>query len=285
MITSWKSFKQWCHAHPFKWATFVFVVCVIAGLVGDVPDSGIIAAAIAYGVIFVVVYTYDMRRMGLLSISLATLLAMPCKAQDSQPEAGGVAIGVTVIVIGGVAYYFLTKTCQKLFPKPPTKTNELYAAGTPTDCAASFSYQSPHSCKLPDPSLLEYEHPPTLMDIEIEGGDAPRVVEIRRSTASVVGFSGFSEALATHGIQLSERPGENYYGMNGRPADGGQVPISFNPLDNSVIVGRGKAQKLTIERSNDFEHWEPMATVSLPQGMRAVVCDASDEQQMFYRIK
>lgn len=285
MKTSFKSFKQWCHAHPFKMAVFVFAFCAIAGLIGEVPDAGLTVVAIVYGLLFVVVYIADVKRMGLLSLSLAALIAMPTKAQERQPEVGGVAIGVTVIVIGGVAYYFLTKTCQRLFPKPPSKTNELYSVGTPTDCAASFSYSSPHSCKLPDPSLTGDEQPPTVIEIEIEGGDAPRVVEIRRSAAPVVAFQGFSGALLTHGIQLSERPGEAYYGLNGRPADGSQVPISFDPSDNSVIVGRGPIRKLTVERSADFETWEAMVTMSLADGQRAVVLDASEEGQMFYRVR
>lgn len=285
MKTSWKSFKQWCHAHPFKFAFFMS----LSGAVTDVAmDFGMMAFTISTLVIsaaFALSMSRDMAKMGLLSVSLAALIAMPARAQDSQPEAGGVAIGVTVIIIGGVAYYFLTKTCQRLFPKPPSKTNELYSAGTPADCAASFSYQSPHSCKLPDPSLTGYEAPPTVMDIEIEGGSIPRVVEIRRSAAPVVVFHGFSDALLTHGIQLSERPGEAHYGLNGRPADGAQVPISFDPSDNSVTIGRGETRKLTVERSADFETWEPMVAMSLADGQRAVVVDASEGQQMFYRVR
>lgn len=282
MKTSWKSFKQWCHAHPFKFAVHIFAACVIANLYGSIPTVAFFAT-VGFYLLYVIVTMSD--EMKILAYIAMAAIAMPTKAQERQPEVGGVAIGVTVIVIGGVAYYFLTKTCQRLFPKPPSKTNELYSVGTPTDCAASFSYQSPHSCKLPDPSLTGDEQPSTVMDIEIEGGAAPRIVEIRRSASPVVAFHNFSDALLTHGIQLSERPGEAYYGLNGRPADGSQVPISFDPSDNSVIVGRGPIRKLTVERSADFETWEPMITTSLADGQRAVVLDASEGRQMFYRVR
>lgn len=283
--SSWKSFKQWCHAHPFKFAFFMWATALVCSASLDRGIEVQIASLLLLCAAFVLVCSYDMIRMGLMSLSLATLIAMPSKAQERQPEAGGVAIGVTVIVIGGVAYYFLTKTCQKLFPKPPTKTNELYAAGTPTDCAASFSYQSPHSCRLPDPSLAGYESAPTVIEIEVEGGTYPRVVEIRKSQSQAVGYFGFDEAIATHGIRLSERPGECYYGLNGKPADGAQVPISFDASDNSVAIGRGELSKFTIERSSDFETWETLASMSLTYGQMAIVVDASDGSQMFYRVR
>jgi len=275
-------FKQWCHAHPFKFATFILCSCVLTNQV-TTPDS---PASVGVALLFLILVAWimrrDMRRLGLLSVSLAALLAMPAKAQESQPEVGGVAIGVTVIVIGGVAYYYLTKTCQRLFPKPPEKTNTTVYAGSPADCAASFSYQSPHSCKLPDPSVSGVELVPTVVEIELEAGV---IREIRRSKTAIVDYAGFAMALGTHGIRPSERPGEEWYGLNGRPAEAPQVPITFDSTDNSVVVGRGLIHKLTVERSADFEHWEPMVNMSVGAGQRAVVVDSSEEKQMFYRVK
>ena len=92
--------------------------------------------------------------------------------------------------------------------------------------------------------------------------------------------------LNQYGFPLDERyTGIVHYGKNGVTASAEEVPISFDFETKTFTVSNGNpTYSVVIERSVDMVSWTPMAKISISEGYKFKLADASQEDKAFYRI-
>lgn len=296
----------WVKAHPGRAAWTIFGCMLMAFLAGYF-DS--LKAYFAVGfLIFVVAFIFEVQHylkgisvLLLLAIGLQGLNADPPKETDHQAS-GQIACAIVVLVVGGIVTYQLGKWCSKKFPKtppkdtnaPPEQSASLMAA--PADDYAASASTGCDSCWIPDG--MAQSLPEHVTSYEMTGELTPDG-ELRissyaiapipegREDATMTGPE-FVAAIATHGIQLADRYGEKFFGLNGRPATQEEVPIHFvqNPdFSISVQVGVGPFVRAVFEKSPDLVTWYPLLNVGLSPGQRTKYTDLNATEQMFYRLR
>jgi len=343
-----RSLLKWMSGHPIKACLFAVVftfTAAVVALTGIPLKAGIVAYA-GLVVLFALIMRRDIRRAVATIIVVCCMLAQnqrvqaadpspipvnfvglendgmqfnadqfliplfPVEEQQIQPAAGGVAIGVVVVVVGGVAVYFLAKTCQRLFPKTPKpNTNAppdeligiLGAAGVGSsdDYAASWMYSSYSSCYFPGDFRAaaggSETEVPTLMELDGTVLYGENGLEFRLATTqklsvedNMQGPAGFASDLAANGITFGT-VGQMSFGKNGRPVSAAEVPISFSSNDGTsytVTISNGNpTYSVALERSSDLVVWETVSTANISVGQRIRLLDATVSNQMFYRFR
>lgn len=281
-----KQFFAWVKDHPFKaagWATAFTFVATYFSTRDDLLLTFGLPIFFALVVTFAVALSRDMRKV-VLVVCLLTVTPSGLRAQPDLKPAGGVAVGVVVVVVGGVAIYLLVRFCQRVFPEPPPPPPDP-PEPEPAHFAASTTFQPLGSCYTP--GLVPASVPRDPDVVEIAGtltADGFRVDSLRRvESPGSMNFDEFRTALSRHGISLDEHvTGAVYYGAEGEPVGPDQTPITLDRAGQVTL--RGATHTVLVEWSGDLRTWEPILKTRLPEGQPVRLIDSSGSEATFYRF-
>jgi hypothetical protein len=294
-----KSLTYWITKHPAQTVFYLLYFVTLAVLTGfDMIPYYACAIGYAGALSYWGVGAHkEMKKI--ISIVLSVLIVGHLMQPRKTEAAGGVAVGVVVVVVGGVAVIYLVKTCRRLFDKPP-KTNEaelvhfnLGESSSGDDYAASWNYSSYGSCYVP-PEFRAASIPATETVISLSGelriGDlGPEMVLIpnQASAGDVIGLQEFNRLIAEHGVPgINGQIGAQYFAKNGQPVSQDQVPIFFDSVNHGVSTATSYDNyNMAIERSFDLETWERVAVINLSVGNQIKINDSTIASQAFYRAK
>lgn len=283
--------NRWIHRHPY-WSiafsvTLIFIACLAAGNPHLFKPClwvyGFVAGAWIGWVIWPKLFT-------IVLIGCLLLASEDSYASDpelSDPNAGGVAVGVGVIIVGGIAAYWLYKTCQRLFPKPSTNDPPSLAFSGES-IAGSWTYDSvPSGCIAPAGEST----PTTILELTgfLEDSGQFRLGTYSTYTNNLVPVEDFNRWLFTNGLPPVSNLGPPSYARNGQPVEA--LPeLSFDRPrfdEPPTIVWKTDSaprHRVVIERSADMAAWEMVLVTELSAGRQVRLLDATQAHTMFYRI-
>lgn len=298
----------WVSSHPAKAVLFAALFASVTTGFGimwcaDALTLREIICWLALAAAIVLAILVDIRRAKVAAIALVVALLWPRAASaeelTAEPAAVPVACAVVVIVIGGTAYYFMSKFCEKHFPKTPTNNvHETELAGTATDdYAAGCSFAPCGSCLMaaPNPGASNLLFELTAQVSETDEGPQVAVVSSRCAPQEeLVSVLEYHTALAQYGISISAFATEPImtYGKNGQPSTAADVPISILPPANLtdtplIILSRDLygLHPVFLEKSTNLVDWATVSKSFVPAGMKMVFSDISASERAFYRLK
>lgn len=309
--TAVKAYRRWIASEPITAFALAFNLGALSTFASD--RTGWLPYVIglyAVGVGFMMWRVWPHAKAfkaGLVAVMLASSVDaqitpdLPPPPQPAEANTGAVACGVVVVVIGGVAYYFLSKYCEKHFPKTPTNAppeEGLRLGGERTDdYAASLSFSPCGSCLA---ASSNFGGSNLLFEIvgRVTQGDAGPSAEIVSTRLfgqeELVSALEYHAALASYGLSLSSFASEPIwsYGKNGQPSTAEEVPITIYPPSSIgtlplVIVSRNvyDLYPVFLEKSTNLVDWAPLNKSFVPSGMKMVFSDISASERAFYRLK
>ena len=260
-------FLNWINQHALKACGFTAAFTFIAAAELDMDLR--IGAALAMLLIMWIAIWIDLRAN--LIIFLGSLFVLPIQAQPVQPDLHptkeqAIAVATVVVVIGGIAIYYLRGYCKKHFAPPPSaNTNEVVDAAC---IRVAVDY-----CV--DAAVDDYE--PTF---QISGSTDRRLAIQQMPSSSLIDRGMFAEALIDLG--LNEDPGR-YYAHAGHACSSAEANILIDD-SGTIIVGQDP-QRMILERSYDLISWQSILQIHIPITMEFRLYDSPQSSHAFYRLK
>lgn len=293
----------WMRDHPLKSCGFTSLFTFLACLIGECEPIQFHLAGVSVICLiwFGLVMSRDLRKKAMVALVVFCLFceSAPIYAQvepqsEIRPAAGQVIAGVVVVVVGAVVYIYLSRTCQRVFNRPPprnTNAEPFHALSSLSDdYAASWAYYPYGSCE-PVGSMSELPTTAMLLTgsfVQTTSGLEVRLDGQKIVQEDLVDGPTFQRLLQAHGVPAGGGVGDRFYGRNGRPATAEEVPIYFWEEDgqhNVSCVAGGDPVPVAIERSPDLTRWEALTSVTVSAGQRIALHDTTTATQMFYRFR
>jgi hypothetical protein len=279
----------------------LFVLCAITwGVVAafsyhDRPWYAAFAVAVA--VLFWIVAVRKFMRL-LLIVSLT--FVSTAQAADPQPPEPILpyAIGVVVVIVGGVVTYKFVRFCQRKFPKDqPPNTNappDQVQLPNGDTAAAAWTYAAQGSCYWPPTGLLSspgpgvFEITAQLVDPD---GQHP---QLRSQTSRWLGPEATEDApaffaeVAALGLTMSSTGNGQSWSVNNLPVSQEQCPIVLLGDEAHTVEVQATnctySRVVVVERSYDLQEWAPVVRTVLQAGMKLRFQDATESGSAFYRL-
>lgn len=287
-----KALNAWIKAHPYKALLFVFLFTVISSAMAVVNTVGFWCGLGIYallGLAWSMVFSRDVSIILALSLAAGSIEA----TEPPVEAAGGIAVGVVVICVGGYCVYKTVKFCQRKFPKETNGGTNSFIPVADGESAASWNYGAIGSCDptlTPGPDLLAQETGGTLFTIDIlidqEGNATVSTSAI--GEAATQSWIEFQAEIARHGIQITGNPDNSqYFSTNRVPCAPADVAISFDATTKTVDLkdSGGPVNVIEVDRSRDLQNWTPFLRTRVGAGGRGLrIEDATTTSTMFYRV-
>lgn len=210
-------------------------------------------------------------------IVAATLLFNPQLAQAAPL----IIAGAAVLIIGGVVGCRIVKKCSKISRGRTNAWPEEFVATGET--GALFSWTEEGYCF--EERMLPV--PPTVFTLNIT---VESVTNATVTMSAATGFNfvqswgEFTEEMESHGLAITAGPNLSCYERDRQPASADDVPIAFDFTTRTVTLGKGGVF-VTVHRSADLQHWEPLMTFNVEPGMEPLRIEDASAGAQFYRVK
>lgn len=285
---------------PYRWLIALALSCwVIVALCAlhDRPLAAVLAVSL-FSMAWIIVVRFKKK---LPLILAAAFLAQQVQAQEQQPPEPILpyAIGVVVVIVGGVVTYKFVRFCQRKFPKDkPPDTNappdqvQLPDGGT---AGAAWTYASQGSCYWPPTGLLPSPGP-GVFEISAQlydpDGSHPqlRAVTSRWDSGpeATEDAPEFFAELAGYGLTMNPTGNGQSWSRNNVPVPQEQCPIVLlGDEAHTVEVNAcscSYSRVVAVERSYDLQEWSPVVRTVLQSGMKLRFQDATESGSAFYRV-
>jgi hypothetical protein len=249
-------------------------------------------------------WTVTVRKFTRLSLIAALAFISTAQAAEYPEQPQPIlpyAIGVVVIVVGGVVTYKFVRFCQRKFPKDqPPNTNappdQVFLPGGET-AAAAWTYASLGSCYWPPPLDGFLSSPgPGVFQIEAQlldpDGAHPR---LQSQTSRWLGPEATEDApeffaeIAALGLTMSPNGNGQSWSVNNLPVIQEQCPIVLLGDEAHTVEVHATnctySRVVVIERSYDLQEWAPVVRTVIQAGMKLRFQDATESGSAFYRLK
>jgi len=286
----------WIKAHPYKAVLFSALFVLVSGCAGAATLPWTWFAAV-YGpliVIWLAVMARDSRFLP-IAVLIAVFVTPPSRP---KAEAGivPVVVGVTVVVVGGIAIYKIVNFCQRHFSPQPKATNDPpeFSFDGPADCGATLSFSAVGSCYEPPAGLAviaadtfaDAPETPFRLEIVVSGDGSPSIAAFQvEPAADQVDWDTEESQLADLGLTLSPYGGwADSYSVNGLACGPEDCPISFDQDGTSTLNLGGPLHRVLIERTHGLSQWDTVMATVVPANLPMVLTDTCSEGMTIYRV-
>ncbi len=229
------------------------------------------------------------------ALPLSHFPTFPPAVPEAEPLPVVVVGGVVVVGLAGIGYlgYRAWRGCQRIArartnAAPDELNIFLPAAAAPDQYAAVFSYGIAETCvevaernAAPAPIITSC----AIIQVSLEPDSPPGTIRIERDNAThtltetFLEFRTEMDALGAP-VPSEPEPAANY-ARNLQPCPPEDVPVHWDPETRTITQGHG-GTLITIDRSTDLRHWEPLLRVDTDQPFE--FRDVSSTDRAFYRV-